>query len=255
MLLINLGAVHALFTSRYYAQGVNKIFAELIGSAILAMVVVGSGAMAEDLTNDIGLQLLINAAATGAILWLLIQTFGSISGAHFNPLVTSIFLFRREISRSQAGIYILVQTIGMVIGTIIANLLFSYPAIDISEKVRDGSNLYLSEVVATAGLIFIIFQLSTIKNGQHVAGGVATWIFSAYFFTSSTSFANPAITIGRIFSDTFAGIAPQSAVTFIPFQIMGALLGYATFLHFQRSSTINSNLNSKLDLERHIEKE
>ena len=143
MLLINLGAVHALFTSRYYAQGVNKIFAELIGSAILAIVVVGSGAMAEDLTNDIGLQLLINAAATGAILWLLIQTFGSISGAHFNPLVTSIFLFRREISRSQAGLYILVQTIGMVIGTIIANLLFSHPVVDISEKVRDGGNLYL----------------------------------------------------------------------------------------------------------------
>jgi glycerol uptake facilitator-like aquaporin len=143
----------------------------------------------------------------------------------------------------------------MVIGTIIANLLFSYPAIDISEKVRDGSNLYLSEVVATAGLIFIIFQLSTIKNGQHVASGVATWIFSAYFFTSSTSFANPAITIGRIFSDTFAGIAPQSAVTFIPFQIMGTLLGYTTFRYFQKSSTFNSNLNSKFDSEIQLEKE
>ncbi len=208
-----------------------KILAEFIGTATLATVVVGSGIMAENLSSDIGVQLLINAAATGAALWLLITLFAPISGAHFNPLVTGISLFRKELSAKLASLFTAAQISGAIGGTILANVLFEHPAIDISGKSRDGGNLLLSEVVATAGLIFVIYQLSTIKSGKKVAVGVASWIFAAYFFTSSTSFANPAIAIGRIFSNSFAGITPHSAATFIPFQIIGAALGYLLFTY------------------------
>lgn len=206
-----------------------KQLSEFIGTATLALVVVGSGIMAENLTRDIGLQLLINAAATGAALWLLITLFAPISGAHFNPVVSAIAFFRKELSIGTAAVFALLQSAGAIAGTIIANTLFQHPAIDISSKNRDGGNLLLSEVIATAGLVFVIFQLSTIKKGRFVAVGVASWIFAAYFFTSSTSFANPAIAIGRIFSDSFAGIAPHSAAVFIPFQVLGAALGYLLF--------------------------
>lgn len=213
-----------------------KLLAELIGTATLATVVVGSGAMAQDLTTDIGLQLLINAAATGAILWLLITLFAPISGAHFNPVVTGISHFRKEIKSSEAAGFIAAQFSGAIIGTIIANILFQHPAIDISSKHRDGGNLLFSEVLATAGLIFVIYQLGTLKDNKYVPVGVALWIFSAYFFTSSTSFANPAIAIGRIFSNSFAGIAPHSAFTFIPFQIIGAILGYILFVFLNQKA-------------------
>lgn len=208
-----------------------KTLSEFVGTATLATVVVGSGIMAENLSSDIGVQLLINAAATGAALWLLINLFAPISGAHFNPLVTGISLFRKELSVKLASLFTVAQISGAIGGTILANVLFEHPAIDISGKSRDGGNLLLSEVVATAGLIFVIYQLSTIKSGKEVAVGVASWIFAAYFFTSSTSFANPAIAIGRIFSNSFAGIAPHSAATFIPFQIIGAALGYLLFTY------------------------
>jgi glycerol uptake facilitator-like aquaporin len=208
-----------------------KNLSEFIGTAILATVVVGSGIMAENLSSDIGLQLLINAAATGAALWLLITLFAPISGAHFNPVVTGISLFRKELSLKSALLFIVAQITGAIGGTILANILFEHPAIDISNKSRDGGNLLLSEVLATAGLVFVIFQLSNIKSGKKVAVGVASWIFAAYFFTSSTSFANPAIAIGRVFSNSFAGIAPHSAATFIPFQIIGAALGYLLFTY------------------------
>jgi glycerol uptake facilitator-like aquaporin len=208
-----------------------KNLSEFIGTAILATVVVGSGIMAENLSSDIGMQLLINAAATGAALWLLITLFAPISGAHFNPVVTGISLFRKEISLKSTLLFIVAQISGAMAGTIIANILFEHPAIDISSKARDGGNLLLSEVLATAGLVFVIYQLSHIKSGKKVAVGVASWIFAAYFFTSSTSFANPAIAIGRIFSNSFAGIAPHSAATFIPFQIIGAALGYLLFIY------------------------
>ncbi len=206
-----------------------KLIAEFSGTATLALVVVGSGIMAENLTRDIGVQLLINAAATGAALWLLITLFAPISGAHFNPVVSGIAFFRKELSLALTAAFIALQALGAIAGTIIANLLYQHPAIYISGKNRDGGNLLLSEVIATAGLIFVIYQLSTIESGRFIAIGVASWIFAAYFFTSSTSFANPAIAIGRTFSDSFAGIAPHSAATFIPFQIIGAALGYALF--------------------------
>ena len=213
------------------------MIAEFVGTAILALVVVGSGIMAENLTEDIGVQLLINAAATGAVLWLLITLFAPISGAHFNPVVSGIAFLRKELSLSLTAAFIALQALGAITGTIIANILYQHPAIDISTKNRDGGNLLLSEVIATAGLIFVIYQLSTIESGRYIAMGVASWIFAAYFFTSSTSFANPAIAIGRTFSNSFAGIAPHSAATFIPFQIIGAALGYALF------ATLNKKAN------------
>jgi len=214
-----------------------KMVAEFIGTATLTAVVVGSGIMAQELTADAGVQLLINAAATGAALWLLINLFGPVSGAHFNPVVTGLALYRKEMKGKKAILFIVLQTLGAIVGTCFANILYSFPAIDISTKNRDGGNLWLSEVFATAGLIFVIYQLSTVKKGRYVPAGVALWIFGAYFFTSSTSFANPAIAIGRIFSNSFAGIAPHSAFQFIPFEILGAILGYALFIFLNKKES------------------
>jgi glycerol uptake facilitator-like aquaporin len=213
-----------------------KALSEFVGTLILATVVVGSGIMAENLSSDIGVQLLINAAATGAVLWLLITLFAPLSGAHFNPLVSGISYFRKELTLKVAALFASAQITGAIAGTVLANILFEHPAIEISNKSRDGGNLLISEVLATAGLIFVIYQLSTIKDGKKVAAGVASWIFAAYFFTSSTSFANPAIAIGRTFSDSFAGIAPHSAATFIPFQIIGAALGYLLFIYLNKKA-------------------
>jgi glycerol uptake facilitator-like aquaporin len=204
----------------------HKALSEFLGTAILALAVVGSGAMAQSLTEDVGLQLLINAAATGAVLWTIINLFGHISGAHFNPLVTLFTIIRREAKITELLSFALSQVLGAIAGTALANLLFDFPAFDISERVREGSNIYLSEIVATAGLIFLIFHLLNSAKSQLIPAAVGLWIFAAYFFTSSTSFANPAITIGRIFTKTFAGISPESALMFIPFQILGASLGY-----------------------------
>lgn len=213
-----------------------KQLGEFVGTATLALVVVGSGLMAENLTRDIGIQLLINAAATGAGLWLLITLIAPISGAHFNPVVSAIALIRKEIPIKTAATFGALQVIGAITGTVVANILFENSAIDISSKNRDGGNLLLGEVIATAGLVFVIYQLSAIEKGRYVAVGVASWIFAAYFFTSSTSFANPAIAIGRIFSDSFAGIAPHSALAFIPFQIIGAALGYVLFITLNKKA-------------------
>jgi glycerol uptake facilitator-like aquaporin len=213
-----------------------KVLSEFVGTTLLATVVVGSGIMGENLSSDTGIQLLINAAATGAALWLLISLFAPISGAHFNPVVSGLAYFRKELSIKTSAFFILAQVAGAIAGTILANILFEHPAIDISSKSRDGANLLISEVLATAGLVFVIYQLSSINKGKKVAVGVASWIFAAYFFTSSTSFANPAIAIGRIFSDSFAGIAPHSAATFIPFQIIGAALGYILFTYLNQNS-------------------
>ena len=211
-----------------------KAISEFVGTFTLAAVVVGSGIMAEKLSSDIGVQLLINALATGAVLWLLITLFAPLSGAHFNPVVTGISYFRRELTFNLSMGYIVAQIIGAITGTIFANLIFNISAIDISTKSRDGGNLLLSEFFATAGLIFVIYQLSTIERSRFVSVGVASWIFAAYFFTSSTSFANPAIAIGRIFSNSFAGIAPHSALVFIPFEILGAACGYLLFTTFNQ---------------------
>ncbi|TRZ71601.1 MAG: aquaporin family protein [Streptomycetaceae bacterium] len=199
--------------------------AELVGTAILAMAVVGSGIMATNLTKDIGLQLFIVAFATFLILAVLIQMLGPISGAHFNPVVTVVALINKSISAVTALNYILTQVVGGLVGVIIANVMFKLPAIGSSTHAKTSSNLLLSEVVATAGLILVIQIIGKQNEGRYVPLAVAGWIGSAYFFTSSTTFANPAVTFARAFSDTFTGIELSSVPGFVIAELIGALIG------------------------------
>ena len=202
-----------------------KLLAEYLGTALLVAIVVGSGIMATDLTQDVGLQLLINTIATVFGLAVLILILAPISGAHFNPVVTVIDLIQGKSSVIQFLQYAVVQTAGAISGAFLANAMFDQAIIQTATKIRSGNNLYLAEIVATAGLILVINLLVNQKNLTVIPAAVAAWIGSAYFFTSSTSFANPAVTIGRTFSDSFAGIAPSSAPAFIAAQILGALIG------------------------------
>jgi glycerol uptake facilitator-like aquaporin len=199
--------------------------AEYQGTALLVAIVVGSGIMATDLTQDVGLQLLINTIATVFGLAVLILILAPISGAHFNPVVTLIDLIQGKSSVIQFLQYAVVQTAGAISGAFLANAMFDQAIIQTATKLRSGSNLYLAEIVATAGLILVINLLVNQKNLTVIPAAVAAWIGSAYFFTSSTSFANPAVTIGRTFSDSFAGIAPECAPKFIAAQILGAIIG------------------------------
>ncbi|HSO03431.1 MAG TPA: MIP/aquaporin family protein [Candidatus Limnocylindrales bacterium] len=209
------------------APTARRILAEYLGTMILVTAVVGSGIMATTLTGDVGIQLLINMLATVMVLGLLIWTLGPISGAHFNPAVTAVALVRREIPGGEGAAYIPAQIGGAITGAVLANLMFDLPAVQISTTERTGTNLLLGEVVATAGLLWIIGALTRTGNGRLGPILVPAWIGAAYFFTSSTSFANPAVTIGREFSDTFAGIAPTSVLPFILAQLLGAAIGAA----------------------------
>jgi glycerol uptake facilitator-like aquaporin len=202
-----------------------KLLAEYLGTTLLVAIVVGSGIMATDLTKDVGLQLLINTIATVFGLGVLILILAPISGAHFNPAVTMVDLIQGKSSALQFIQYVFAQVLGAISGALLANAMFDRAIIETATKLRAGSNLYLAEVVATAGLILVINLLVVQKNLTVIPAAVAVWIGSAYFFTSSTSFANPAVTVGRTFSDSFAGIAPSSAPAFIAAQILGALIG------------------------------
>ena len=202
-----------------------KLLAEFLGTALLVAIVVGSGIMATELTQDVGLQLLINTIATVFGLAVLILILAPISGAHFNPVVTLVDLIQGKSSFIQFLQYAVVQTAGAITGAFLANAMFDQAVIQTATKLRSGSNLYLAEIVATAGLILVINLLVNQKNLTVIPAAVAAWIGSAYFFTSSTSFANPAVTIGRTFSDSFAGIAPECAPKFIAAQILGAIIG------------------------------
>ena len=202
-----------------------KLLAEYLGTTLLVAIVVGSGIMATDLTKDVGLQLLINTIATVVGLAVLILILAPISGAHFNPVVTLVDLIQGKSSVLQFIQYTIAQVIGAITGALLANAMFDHAIIETATKVRSGSNLYLAEIVATAGLILVINLLVSQKNLNLIPAAVAAWIGSAYFFTSSTSFANPAVTIGRTFSDSFAGIAPECAPKFIAAQILGAIIG------------------------------
>jgi len=206
---------------------IRKVGAEFLGSAVLVMTVIGSGEMAQNLSTDTAVQLLVNSLATAAILYLLITVLADISGAHFNPLVTLITLYKREVSISQTLQYLFAQFLGALTGAGLANLLFDLPLFTASTKIRNGDNLLLSEIIATAGLIFTIFIAIDQKREKKIPALVACWIGAAYFFTSSTSFANPAVTFARGWSDTFAGIAPESIAPFIGAQLVGAVIGLA----------------------------
>jgi glycerol uptake facilitator-like aquaporin len=210
-----------------------RTIAELFGTATLLLVVIGSGVMATNLSKDVGVQLTINSAATGLILYILITLLGPISGAHFNPVVTAIQLFKKNITASLAATYLAAQLVGAVIGVALANFIFNLPIIEISQKDRTGTELFVSEILATAGLVFIIFTAIAQKSEAKIPVLVGAYISAAYFFTSSTSFANPAVTVARTLSDSFAGIAPGSVLPFIAAQIIGAALGLvlSTFIN------------------------
>lgn len=203
-----------------------RTFAEYLGSLLLAAVIIGSGIAAQRLSPaDIGLQLLENAAATAVGLFVLILVLGPVSGAHFNPVVTLADLALRRLPVPVAGAYLVAQVAGCVSGAVLANLMFARSAIDISHTDRATWAHALAEVVATGGLVLVIFALVHSGQSARIPAAVGAYIGAAYFFTSSTSFANPAITVGRMFSDTFAGIAPGSAVPYIAAQLCGGVLG------------------------------
>ena len=210
-----------------------EYLAEFLGTCTLVAVVVGSGAMAQNLTQDVGLELLINTVATVLALGLLIELFAPISGSHFNPLVSVIQIIRRELSLSDAIFYVIAQCAGGILGAMLANLMFSHPAIFISQHSRSGLHLWLGEAVATAGLIFVIFQAINLGKSKLIPILVPAWIGAAYFFTSSTSFANPAVTLARSFTDTFSGIKISSVPGFVIAQCAGAVIGFGLTIFFK----------------------
>lgn len=204
-----------------------KWLAEYIGTASLVCVVVGSGIMGTNLSKDSAIALLVNTFSTIFALALLILIIAPISGAHFNPAVSLVQVLRRELNAVEFLAFISAQIAGAITGAVIANVMFDLQAIQISTNERVTAGTLIGEVIATAGLITVIFVLVARAQETLIPIAVAAWIGSAYFFTSSTSFANPAVTIGRVFSDTFAGINPVSVLPFIIAQLVGALLGIA----------------------------
>jgi arsenate reductase len=202
-----------------------RLAAEFLGSAFLAALVIGSGIAAQRLSpGDTGLELLENAAATAAGLFAIILMFGPVSGGHFNPVVSFVDAAFRGISWRDAAAYLPAQVAGCITGAVAANLMFALPTVAISAKNRASGAHFLSEIIATLGLILVIFALARSGRSRATPAAVGAYIGAAYFFTSSTSFANPAITVGRMFSDTFAGIAPASAPSFIGAQFVGGVL-------------------------------
>ena len=201
--------------------------AELVGTALLVTAVVGSGIAAQRLSpDDIGLQLLENALVTGAALVALILALGPVSAA-FNPLVTLAERLFGMISSRTAAWHLAAQFTGGALGAVVANLMFELPAVDVAERVRSSGGLWLGEAVATFGLLLVIFGVIRSGRVTHVAYAVGGYITAAYWFTSSTSFANPAVTVARTLSDTFAGIAPRSVPMFLAMQVLGGLLAVA----------------------------
>jgi glycerol uptake facilitator-like aquaporin len=206
-----------------------RVFSEWLGTLFLLATVVGSGIMAERLAGgNVAIALLGNTIPTGAILVVLITVFGPVSGAHFNPAVTLVFAMRKEITMRDSVLYVVAQIIGGICGVFIAHLMFDNPLVDPSTTLRTGTGQWISEFVATFGLVATI--LGTLKaRADAVPMAVGLYITAAYWFTSSTSFANPAVTIARGFSDTFAGINPANVSMFIVMQLLGAVAAAVTF--------------------------
>jgi glycerol uptake facilitator-like aquaporin len=202
-----------------------RLLAEFLGSAFLAALVIGSGIAAQNLSpSDTGLQLFENAAATAAGLFAIILMFGPVSGGHFNPVVSLADASFRGMSWRDTAAYMPAQIAGCISGAIVANLMFELAAVSISAHHRASPAHFGSEVIATAGLVLVIFSLARTRRLHIAPAAVGAYIGAAYFFTSSASFANPAITVGRMFSDTFAGIAPASVPSFVAAQLVGGCL-------------------------------
>jgi arsenate reductase len=202
--------------------------AEFVGTAVLVAIVIGSGIAAQRLSpDDVGVQLLENSLATGAGLVALILAFGSVSGAHFNPIVTLADRLLGGTTTRDAGVYVTVQVAGACVGAMVANVMYELPAVDLSTHTRSSGALWLGEAVAAFGLILVILGVVRAGRASAAAFAVAGYIVAAYWFTSSTSFANPAVTVGRMLSNTFAGIAPSSVPMFVVMQVLGALAAVA----------------------------
>jgi glycerol uptake facilitator-like aquaporin len=236
-----------------------RLLSEFLGSALLAAIVIGSGIAAQTLSpGNVGLQLFENAAATATGLFAIILMFGPISGAHFNPVVSFVDAAFGGLKWRDAAAYLPFQTVGCIGGAILANVMFSKAAISISTKHRASGPHWVSEVVATIGLILVIFALARSERSHLAPAAVGAYIGAAYFFTSSTSFANPAITVGRMFSNTFAGIAPSSVPSFISAQIVGGILAfglvrglYPGITTAEAADIIQPHLRAESDLETH----
>jgi glycerol uptake facilitator-like aquaporin len=204
-----------------------RVLAEAVGTAMLLMAIVGSGIASERLSpDDAGVQLLASAAVTAGALVAIILAFGSLSGAHINPAVSLTARLMGRMSNRETTAYIGAQLAGASGGTILANLMFELPVVDIASTDRSGGGLLLAEVIATTGLLLIIFGTTRSAQPHSVAYAVGAYIGAAYFFTASTSFANPAVTVARMLSDTFAGIAPTAVPTFLAAQVAGVAMGY-----------------------------
>ncbi len=217
---------------------IRRTFAEFAGALLLTAAVVGSGIMAERLAGgNAAIALLANTLATVAALAALIVTLGPVSGAHFNPVVTAVALHRRQIDAATATAYLVAQVLGCCAGAILANAMFDLPLIQLATHTRTGGAQWLSEFIATAGLILVAFRSPSLNDA---AWRVPLWIGAAYWFTASTSFANPAITIGRSLSDTFAGIRPMDAPGFVLAQIAGGIAGVLLLKTFAGRQTVTS---------------
>ncbi|MCX7305492.1 MAG: aquaporin family protein [Hyphomicrobiales bacterium] len=202
-----------------------RVAAEAVGTAILVAAVVGSGIMADRLTDDIALALLCNAVATGAILVVLISVLGPVSGAHFNPVVSLAFALRGDLAVRETVPYMAAQVVGGIVGTVIAHAMFGLAIVEVGTTVRTGWSQWFSECVATFGLVALILVASRLAR-SNIPWLVGLYITAAYWFTASTSFANPAVTLARSFTDTFSGIRPQDAPAFIAAEAVGGLLAF-----------------------------
>lgn len=211
------------------------VFAEFLGTALLVTAIVGSGIMGSNLSGDLLVALIANALSTALALGLLILTLGPVSGAHFNPVVSMALAIDQRFKAPRVAPYLAAQFAGAISGAILANVMFGAAAIQVSSKGMASEGTAIGEVVATAGLVFIILNLIQSKRADLIPIAVPAWIGSAYFFTSSTSFANPAVTVGRIFTDSFAGIGPQSVPSFVIAQLLGAALGIVLAKVFGKS--------------------
>jgi arsenate reductase len=226
-------------TGRLRIQLVRRLAAEALGTGFLLVAVVGSGIMASRLSpGDAGIELLENAAATTAALIGLILVFGAVSGAHFNPVVTLVNRAFGTITTAETALYISAQVIGACLGTMLANLMFELPLVELSTKTRSSGALWVSEIVATVGLLLVIHGCARSGRANALPFAVGIWIGGAYWFTSSTSFANPAVTVGRTLSDSFAGIEPASAPMFIVMQLIGALAAYGLIRLFYPTDVV-----------------
>jgi glycerol uptake facilitator-like aquaporin len=222
-----------MMTKKPILSGQRKYAAEFLGSCLLTMVVIGSGIAAQQFSPDqVGLQLLENSIVTGAGLFALISLFSTVSGAHFNPVVTLSAAALNGMSWREVPGYCLSQVAGCIFGAVVANYMFSLPLVTWSQHNRINGPHFVSEILATAVLLLLIFGLSRSGKSASIPAGVASYITAAYFFTSSTSFANPAITVGRMFTNSFTGIAPSSAPGFVLAQLLGAGIALLSVRYF-----------------------